>query len=133
MRRLLLLAVWSAATFFETSVAKAPAPDQEPRYDPATLVDIYGNIQDIRDTGKSGPLPGIHLVIKTDSGTFDLYLGPSNFVMAFEELFQKGSRIEVIGSRVKSAGVDNILAREIRRSELTLYLRDKEGRPFWTR
>ncbi len=134
MRRLVLLALWCACAVLlcRPAAGKMPA-DQEPRYDPSTLVDVYGNVQEIRDTGRSGPLSGIHLVFKTDSSTVDVYLGPSDFVTAFEELYQKGTRLEVIGSRVKPGGADTILAREIRRAELTLYLRDKQGRPLWGR
>jgi hypothetical protein len=45
--------------------------------------------------------------------------------------FAKGDRVQVTGSKVKFQSADIILAREVRRDQDMIYLRDSQGKPFW--
>jgi hypothetical protein len=128
----LLLTVLTVAQSLR--VAAAPAKevnDQEPRYDPARVVNILGTVADIHEVAYPGPLSGLHLGVKADARTMDVYLGPVDFVRSFDVSFAKGDRIQVVGSKVKFHDSDVVLAREVSRDGTTLYLRDERGRPYW--
>jgi hypothetical protein len=106
--------------------------EQEPKYDAATVVDFEAVVIDTREVAKENPLCGFHLQVKTESdSTLGVYLGPSDFVKSFEIVFKKGDRIHIVGSKVKLGGEPVVLAREIRKDSATLYLRGKDGAPYW--
>jgi hypothetical protein len=106
--------------------------DRKPRYDPATVVDLDATVIDIREAAKDGPSPGISLVVRRQSdAALTVYLGPTPFIRSFEITFRKGDRIHITGSRLKLNGETLILAREVRKESTTLYLRGKNGEPYW--
>jgi hypothetical protein len=128
MRSVLLGTLLIFATFAGKVGDRAP----EVRYDPATVVDLTGVVEDIREVATPGALRGIHIILKTEDGPeWDVYVGPSAFVKEFVSNFRKKAQIQVTGARVKGTNPALMLAREVRRGSVTLYLRDKEGRPFW--
>ncbi len=104
----------------------------EPRYDPATTTAVEGVVTATRETARSAPMPGLHLLVDTGKETLDVYLGPMEFMKSFDFTFGKGDRIDAVGSRVKVAGGTVILAREVRRQSQTVYLRGPDGSPYWT-
>ena len=109
----------------------APAEEQ-PAYDPATMIDVLAIVTDIREVPRGSPLAGVHLILKEESGVLDVYLGPKDFIKQFEINFAKGDEIQVIGSKVRMAdGSRVVLAREVRKGETTLYCRSKKGEPNW--
>lgn len=107
-----------------------PGP-AEPRYDPATTVEFYAVVLEIRDVPRGGAMHGIHLMVDTGKETIDVYLGPAEFMKLFDFVFAKGDRIDVTGSKVKFGGATVVLAREVRRQSQTVYLRDASGNPNW--
>jgi hypothetical protein len=103
-----------------------------PRYDPGSVVDLPVTVTEIRDVAGENGLNGIRLLARTEADApIDVYLGPSDFVKGFEITFVKGDRIQIIGSKIKLASGTIVLAREVRKGSETLYLRDKNGDPFW--
>ena len=110
---------------------KAASPAQEPRYDPAAMVDVQGAVTDVREVAAPNPMKGLHLSVKSDSGAFDVYLAPMEYLKDFGVTFAKGDRVQVAGSKVKFQGAEVILAREVRRDQDMIYLRDSQGKPFW--
>ena len=105
---------------------------EEPRYDAATVIDVDATVMDVREVPRNNPLGGVHLTVKIESETIDVYLGPADYLKEFEITFAKGDKIELIGSKVKFDGARIVLARQVRREETTLYLRDAKGKPHWT-
>ena len=116
-----------ALSMFAGDKAKAP----EPGYDSATLVDIKATVADVREVSKDQPLSGVHLTLKSDSQTMDVYVGPAEFVKFFDMNFAKGDRVHVIGSKVDFEGSTVILASEVSIGTVTLLCRDKDGSPLW--
>lgn len=114
--------------------AKDPVKDAktvaEPRYDTATVIDVLATVEETREV-KAGPLQGRHLTVKTEKETLDVYLGPTDFVKMFDVNFAKSDQVQVIGSKVKVDGADVVLAREVRKGEVSLLLRDANGQPNW--
>lgn len=106
-------------------------PDEGPKYDPNTVVDFLATITDVQEAPRGSPMNGVHLTVKTKSETLRAYLGPSEFVKSFEVTFAKGDQIQLVGSKVKWGGSQIVLAREIRKEGTTVYLRDKQGSPYW--
>ncbi len=103
----------------------------EPRYEPATVIDVMGTVEEVRDVTDPALIAGIHVTLHTDNESLHVYLSPSDFMHEFGFAIAKGDRVQVVGSKVKYGLAVLLLAREVRRYEATLYLRDKKGRPFW--
>jgi DNA/RNA endonuclease YhcR with UshA esterase domain len=114
----------------------APAQAQRtagPRYDPATEVTVKGTIEEVREIPHGTWSAGIHLTLKTDQTAMDVHVGPARFLAAHAMTLAKGDQIGVTGSKVSYDGKDALLAREIKKGEQTLTLRDSKGIPEWSR
>lgn len=113
--------------------AKDGDRDPDIRYDMSTVIDVTGVVEDVREAAAPPQLRGIHILLKADGGAaLDVYLGPVSFVKEFVSNFGRRSQIQAVGSKVKAGDDTVVLAREVRRGSLTLYLRDKYGTPYWT-
>lgn len=111
-----------------------PAAVRDLRYSESSVVDIFGTVENMREVAAGASLPGIHLVIRKDKhGVVDVYLGPSDYVAGFALHFRPGDIVEAVGSKVKTDSGDVVLAREVRRNDSTMYLRDEHGSPLWPR
>jgi hypothetical protein len=73
-----------------------------------------------------------HLLLKTDTGTVEINLGPTAFLTETKVDIRKGDTLEVTGSRITIGDSQVILAREIRRGDNAWTLRDATGQPLWT-
>lgn len=134
IRSLALSALLSAlvpAPAFSAAPYQGDKAEGEPRYDPATVINITGTVMSVREEPSSQPLSGLHLIVKTDVGEIDTYLGPADFLKQFEISFSPGNIVQIIGSRVPFGGGRVMLAREARKGGTYLYLRDSSGRPNW--
>lgn len=101
-------------------------------YDPSTETTVKGTVEKVMEvTGKQG-WNGTHLSLRTHDQTYDVHVGPSDYVSKNGFTFSTGDQIEVIGSKVKVGGVDTIIAREIKEKGKTLTLRDSNGIPKWS-
>jgi hypothetical protein len=128
--RHLLLAGWLGIVAAVGWAAQPPA-DEPPRYDTRTVVELECTVVDAREMAPPNRLSGVFLRVKVEEGMLDVYLGPVGYVMEFEEIYRKGSRVYITGSRVRIGGSTLILARELRNGGATLYLRDRQGQPYW--
>ena len=109
------------------TVKGVDSPGTVPKFDPATVSTFEATVVEVREAEKSTSLQ-----VRGESETsLDVYLGPTAFVKSFEIAFRKGDRVHVTGSRVKSGGDVVIVAREVRKESTTLYLRAKDGTPYW--
>jgi hypothetical protein len=70
-------------------------------------------------------------LLKTDSGTLAVHVGPSAYIARQQFTFAKGDPVEVVGSKVSMAGKDMLLAREITKDGKTLVVRNAQGVPKW--
>ena len=104
-----------------------------PRYDTATEVTLPGTIGKVEThTGRMG-WNGTHLVVNFESETLTVHVGPSHYLSAQGFSFAAGEQIEVTGSRIKLEGDDVLIAREIKKGEQVLKLRNAQGIPVWSR
>lgn len=107
------------------------AQSQTPPYDPATAITFEGTVENIRDVSDPPGAKGVHLTVRADNIAFDVLLGPADFVRDFSDAYAKSSQIDVKGWKVKFDAATVIIAREIRKGDITLALRDRQGRPLW--
>ena len=100
-------------------------------YNPATETTLTGTVEAVHAVSGHRGWSGVHLTLKTESGTFDVHVGPSAYVEKEDFTFAEGDQIEVIGSKVMYKGKDAIIAREVKKDGKTLTLRDAQGFPAW--
>lgn len=102
-------------------------------YDPATETTVKGTVEEVKQIpGQRGGPGGTHLMLKTDKETLEVHLGPTAFLEKEKFTFAKGDQIEVTGSKVKIGAADALLAREVKKGDKTLTLRNAQGVPVWS-
>jgi hypothetical protein len=101
-------------------------------YNTTTEVTLSGTVDEVRNIpGPAGGPGGLHLMLRTDAGVDEVHLGPATFVRSKGFEFAKGDAITVTGSKTKVGGQDVVIAREIKKGDKLLTLRDAKGVPLW--
>jgi hypothetical protein len=103
------------------------APASE--YDPAAEVTVRGEVQQVHESKVATDHPGLHVVLKTEAETVEVHACPVRFLHELEFTIVTGDTLTVLGSRPKGAAV--IVAREIRKGQESIVLRDARGVPNW--
>ncbi len=99
-------------------------------YNTATETTVTGTVQAVQQhPGAGGRGVGTHLLLKTKDSTLDVHVGPSWWVDKQAVKFAEGDTVEVTGSMLKTN--DGMLAKEIKKGDKTLSLRNPAGRPLW--
>ena len=65
--------------------------------------------------------------------SLDVHVGPSWFLTQSKISFAKGDQIEVTGSKVKFENSDALIAREIKKGDKIITLRNAQESPAWSR
>lgn len=101
-------------------------------YDVNTVETIKGEVVDVtyNPAQRNAAMMGVHINVKTKSGTIPVHLGPV-WYMSEQDSLQTGDMIEVTGSRITYNGAPAIVAATVKRNNLTLRLRDQNGMPVW--
>jgi DNA/RNA endonuclease YhcR with UshA esterase domain len=73
---------------------------------------------------------GVRLFVKSGNETFWVHLGPAAFVER-TMTFKEGDKVEVTGSRMIMMGQTSIVAREVKKGDTILKLRNENGMPLW--
>jgi hypothetical protein len=101
-------------------------------YDPATETTFTGTIDSVKNVpGPGRGAGGLHLVVTTKSGPVEVELGPASFTESKNVAFAKGDALTVTGSKVKMGDQEVVIAREIKKGDQVLTLRDAKGIPAW--
>lgn len=128
-----LLTVITLATLTTATLAQGHgAGPGMPKYDVKTETTLTGTIEDVQQQPCMGRRTGTHLMLKTQSETVEVCVGPPAYVQEKGFSFTKGEQVEVIGSRVKFNGKDVVVARQITKGNQVLTLRDAQGIPAWS-
>ncbi len=105
----------------------------QPRtYDPATEGTWTGVVEAVNVVPGSGRGGGLHLTLKTAAERLDVHVGPTWFVSSKGVTFAKGDNVTVTGSKVTVSGAPAVIAREIKKGDTTLTLRNASGIPAWS-
>ncbi|HZF08326.1 MAG TPA: hypothetical protein VFE33_06005 [Thermoanaerobaculia bacterium] len=102
-----------------------------PRYDKATETTLKGPIQEVKVVTTPSGIRGTHLMLKDGKQVIEVFTGPTVFLEAQKFPLAKGDAVEVTGSRVTVNGTSALLARQVRKGDTVLILRDENGRPVW--
>ncbi len=101
-------------------------------YNPATVETLSGEVTRVdRFMPGRGMGYGVHLNLKTATETIDVHLGPSWYVEQQGLVFAPGDKVEVTGSRITYQGKPAVIAREVKKGDKVLQLRDAQGVPAW--
>lgn len=103
----------------------------EPVFNPATMVQVAGNIAAVKTVAAGSPLAGMHLTVTTKTGSVEVYLGPSDFLKIFKTNFPVGAYVSVIGSKVNFQSSAVVLANQVGIGATDITLRDGAGAPVW--
>ena len=102
-------------------------------YNPATETTLAGTVDSVNDLPSPGPGGGgLHLLLAAPAGAIDVHVGPASFVSSKKVTFTKGDALTVVGSKVTMAGKEVVIAREIKKGDQVLTLRDAKGYPLWS-
>ncbi len=100
-------------------------------YDPATVTTVSGDVASVtRIDGRRGG-QGIHVVLNTSDGPLDVHLGPASYLDRQPLKVAKGDAIQVTGSKVELRGKPALIAKEVKKGDAALTLRDENGVPVW--
>lgn len=122
-----------AALFGLAILITAIQASAQRRYDPATEATFKGTVEEVMQVpGPRGGAGGTHLTLKTNQGAVDVRLGPTAYMQKQKIDIAKGDQLEIIGSKVKLQGKEVVIARELKKGDKTVTLRDKKGIPEWS-
>lgn len=99
-------------------------------YNPASEVVAKGVVQQVEGVAcpvSEGEIDS-HLTLKTADGTIEVHLAPARIMRSQKLSFAPGDAIEVVGSKVRLYGKDDLIAREITRGSESFIFRDRQGK-----
>jgi hypothetical protein len=106
------------------------------RFDLTQATTITGQVESLGsyrlDSWQS--LPGMAvqgLILKTEHGNIEVYLGPPSYVTKQKFMLQKGDTLEVNGFKVLHGHQTAFFAAKVKKNNQTLKLLDEEGSPRW--
>ena len=102
-------------------------------YDPKTVETISGEVVRVDTiTPMKGMSGGVHLVVRTDKESISVHLGPAWYLENQDVKIQPRDKVEITGSRITFDGKPAIIAREVKKGDEVLDLRDDNGYPVWS-
>jgi len=133
MRTLKLLSVSIVSVGLASAVYAQGGMRGGGNYNPATETTVTGTIDSVNDVPSSGRGGGgLHLVLALPAGPLEVHVGPASFVSSKNVAFTKGDALTIVGSKVTMAGQEVVIAREIKKGDQVLTLRDAKGLPLWS-
>jgi hypothetical protein len=108
-------------------------PSTARMYDPDTVTTLRGTVSGVTVMpARGGRIGGTHFALQSDGQTMDVHLGPTWFLQREGIDVAKGDSIEVTGSVIDSDGNSSLIARELKKGQKILKLRDEQGVPVWS-
>ncbi len=102
-------------------------------YNPNSLETIAGEVVSV-DTITPGKnmSAGVHVILKTEKETIPVHLGPVWYIENQEVTIEATDQIEIKGSRIAFEGKPAIIAKEVKKGDEVLLLRDENGLAVWS-
>ncbi|HLW55002.1 MAG TPA: hypothetical protein VKW06_19370 [Candidatus Angelobacter sp.] len=114
------------------ALAQGRGKGMGPMYDPNSETTVTGPIEEVK-TLDSMCHSGTHLLVKTDKGTLEVALGPSQFLTDQKLDLNKGDQVQIVGANANTRTGEMFIARQITSGGKTVTLRDGKGVPAWPR
>lgn len=105
-----------------------------PMYDPDSVTTLTGKVTAV-EVEPSGPgrAGGVHVTLQAEGKQTVVHLGPSWFLEQQGFKAAKDETLAVTGSLVTSGEETYLIAREVKKGEKSLLLRNEQGFPAWSR
>jgi len=113
-----------------------------PFHNTGTEVTITGTVDEVQQitgmgaAGQTWNCPrgwvGTHLMLKTDTGTLAVHLGPSAYLASKNFSIAKSDKLTILGSKVQYQASNFLIAKEITKGNQVLTVRNSAGFPLWT-
>jgi hypothetical protein len=117
----------------QDSVGSVGGPGMAGTYDPDTVTTLRGTASAVTVMpARGGRMGGTHVALQSDGQTMDVHLGPTWFLQSEGIDVVKGDSLEVTGSVVDSDGSTFLVARELKKGQKVVKLRDEQGIPAWS-
>ncbi len=123
--KVLLVSVVVAALVVPSAFAQRGRGFQ---YDKSAEITVKGTVEEVRERGPEWRTRTL-LVVQTGDQTLNVSLGPSSFVADSKIKFAQGDEVQVIGVKRSFRGNEIMVAREVKKGDQTLTLRDADGNP----
>ncbi|NIQ88436.1 MAG: DNA-binding protein [Desulfobacterales bacterium] len=118
--------------YWRDSVGQGYRGEYQGKYDPKTITTVKGVVETVEQMPPAtGTSYGIHLELRTDSGTLSVHLGPAWFIDRQDIKIGESDTIQVKGSKITYEGKPTIIAAEVKKENTVLKLRDQNGFPVW--
>lgn len=100
-------------------------------YNPETVTTVTGSVAAVEvEPARRGRAGGMHITLSDAKNTV-AHIGPAWFAQAEGLAFTKGDKVEVTGSLVTVRGETYLIAREVKKADKVVKLREADGRPLW--
>lgn len=130
INRLLFALLMAATLVFAQGRGKGAGPMTP--YDPSAETSISGTVEEVT-TMDVMCHAGTHVVVKTEKGSTEAALGPTQFLTDKKLELKKGDQVQIIGAKANTQHGEMFVARQITSSGKTITLRDEKGTPLWPR
>jgi hypothetical protein len=108
-------------------------PGAGPRYDLDTVTTLQGTVGAVNVVpARGGRMGGLHLTLQTQGQTMEVHLGPTWYLQREGIELAKGDAVEVSGSVVDLEGATFLIARELKKGQKIVVLRNEQGIPAWS-
>jgi hypothetical protein len=102
-------------------------------YNPGTLETISGEVVTVdKIMPEKNMSYGVHIVLKTEAETIPVHLGPVWYIENQDVKIEATDKVEIQGSRITFEGKPAIIAKEVKKGDEVLMLRDENGFPVWS-
>jgi hypothetical protein len=118
--------------YWRDSVGQGYRGEYQGKYNPKTVITVEGVVETVEQMAPAtGMSYGIHLDLRTASGTLSVHLGPAWFIERQDIRIEEGDTLQVKGSKITYEGKPTIIAAEVKKGNTVLKLRDQNGFPVW--
>jgi hypothetical protein len=102
-------------------------------YNPNTLETIDGEVISVEQiTPGKNMSSGVHIVLEADAETISVHLGPLWYMENQDVKIEAKDKVEIKGSRITFEGKPAIIAKEVKKGDEVLMLRDETGLAVWS-
>lgn len=117
-----------------TALAGRPAtPSDTPRYDPRAEYAVKGTVAGVKTHDSVLGYKDTHIIITTAQGDMEVHVGPSGYLDKRGFGMHPGDQVLVIGCKTVYEEKPVLVARQIRRGDQSVTLRNMRGDPVWPR
>jgi hypothetical protein len=113
------------------SGAKPAAPSDTPKYDSRAEYAVKGSVAGVKTHDSVLGYKDTHIILTTVQGEMEVHIGPTSFLAKRGFDLNPGEELMVIGSKTTYEGKPVLVAREIRKGDRILTVRDTKGKAVW--